>query len=110
LTWYVDTRFPLGTYISPCWERASDRSRYGATDMENSSTKHLQSGPEKPRKVKGMFLFFNLNNLERHNLLMCLEETKHEFLIAYDSVDDAIKWKVDGGTWSPPMGEGQHDR
>lgn len=29
----------------------------------------------------------------------------YEFLIAYDPIDEAVKVRIDGWTWSPPMGE-----
>jgi hypothetical protein len=54
-----------------------------------------------------MFRFFSLDEKEREHLIACLQNTQQEFLIAYDSIDDAMKWKVDGGIWSPPAGKAQ---
>lgn len=32
-----------------------------------------------------------------------LAEVKYELLAAYDPIDQSIKFKIDGGTWSPPF-------
>ncbi len=34
-----------------------------------------------------------------------LREARFEVLVAVDDIDGAFKIKIDGGTWSPPMGE-----
>lgn len=34
-----------------------------------------------------------------------LREARFEVLVAVDDLDGAFKIKIDGGTWSPPMGE-----
>ena len=34
-----------------------------------------------------------------------LQEARFEVLVAYDEIDGAFKVKIDGGTWSPPMGQ-----
>lgn len=32
-----------------------------------------------------------------------LSRAHFEVLAAYDPIDDAVKFKIDGGTWSPPF-------
>ena len=34
-----------------------------------------------------------------------LQDARFEVLVAVDDIDGAFKIKIDGGTWSPPMGE-----
>jgi hypothetical protein len=41
---------------------------------------------------------------ERAELIEDLQSASIEFLIAYDEIDEAIKWKVNGGIWVRPMG------
>lgn len=36
-------------------------------------------------------------------------ERGYQFYIAYDSQDDAIKVKINNGTWSPPFGHLRKD-
>lgn len=45
-----------------------------------------------------------LNEQERALLIMALQETKYECLIAFDPTDEAFKVKIDNGIWSPPLG------
>jgi hypothetical protein len=44
-----------------------------------------------------------LSAFTAHGVARVLANATYEALIAYDPIDDAIKIKVDGGTWSPPL-------
>ena len=37
-------------------------------------------------------------------LAEALTSARFEVLVAFDPIDAAFKFKIDGGTWSPPMG------
>lgn len=47
---------------------------------------------------------FKLSPKERVDLIEALQATTHEFLLAYDDIDGAMKYQVDGCIWSPPIG------
>lgn len=34
-----------------------------------------------------------------------MRRADYEILVAVDTIDEAFKVKVDGGTWSPPLGK-----
>lgn len=46
----------------------------------------------------------SLNRDEVNQLIHALQVSTHEVLVGFDPIDDAFKWKIDGGLWSPPMG------
>jgi len=46
----------------------------------------------------------SLNRDEVNQLIHALQASTHEVLVGFDPIDDAFKWKIDGGLWSPPMG------
>ena len=48
---------------------------------------------------------YRLSSQERQNLADALNDARYEIIVATDDIDDAFKIKVDGGCWSPPMGE-----
>ena len=48
---------------------------------------------------------YSLNDIERDWIVEALQSAKYEALIATDPIDDAVKIKIDGGCWSPPMGK-----
>jgi hypothetical protein len=41
---------------------------------------------------------------EAEEIADALKSARFEVLVAYDEMDEAFKVKIDGGTWSPPMG------
>ena len=47
----------------------------------------------------------SLSREETETLIEDLQAANHEVLVATDPIDQAFKIKIDGGTWSPPMGK-----
>jgi hypothetical protein len=50
---------------------------------------------------------YSLNRDEVHYLIGALQNSKVEVLVGTDPIDDAFKFKIDGGIWSPPIGRGK---
>jgi hypothetical protein len=48
---------------------------------------------------------YKLSLFERDQLMVALENAKAEILVGSDPIDRAFKVKIDGGLWTPPMGE-----
>ena len=46
-----------------------------------------------------------LTNNEAQEVAEALASASWEVLVAYDPIDKAFKVKIDGGIWSPPMGQ-----
>lgn len=51
-------------------------------------------------------LIVSLSPDQAADVAKALEAARFEVLVAVDLIDRAFKVKIDGGTWSPPMGVG----
>lgn len=40
---------------------------------------------------------------QARDIAEAIARARFEVLAGYDPIDDAVKFKVDGGTWSPPF-------
>jgi hypothetical protein len=50
-------------------------------------------------------MVIKLTPAECYQVTEAIRRADYEVLVAVDTIDEAFKVKVDGGTWSPPLGK-----
>lgn len=70
---------------------------------ENHRAEYIKVTPARFRAATEDMHIVDLSLDHAKMIVDALASARQQALIAYDPIDDAIKVKIDGGTWSPPF-------